>query len=131
MSNFITNAFSSLFSHLTGLGSEAWHYIQENIVPILKHDALATLPKLAPIAEAAVIQVATSGKPGVDKFNDAKAIVKQQAIATGLDVAEQLFNSAVQLAHDKLAATGQLPSSSPAGAAPVNPSVPTPPAATN
>jgi len=130
MSNFITNAFSSLFSHLTGLGSDAWHYIQNNVIPYLKSDATNTLTALAPIAESAVLQLATTGHVSNDKRDIAEAQVKQAAIAAGLDVSTSLLRLAVETAYSKLNANGQI---QPSNAAPatVNPSVPTTPAATN
>jgi len=101
------------------------------IVPTLKADAKKTFVQLAPVAESAVLQVAMSGKPGADKFADAKAIVLAGAKSAGLDVATELLNGVVQTAYDKLNATGQLPASASepaAGSAPGGESVPATPA---
>jgi len=98
------------------------------IVPTLKADATKTFALLAPVAEQAVLQVATSGKPGAEKFADAKAIVIAGAKSAGIDVATELLNGVIQAAYDKLNITGQLPA---AGAPAVSEGVPTSPAAAN
>jgi len=113
MSNFITNAFASLFSHLTGLGSEAWDYIKENLVPILEKDASKTLSALAPIAESAVLQFAATGHVSNEKRDLAVAALKAGASAAGIDAANGLLNLAIETAYNKLSAQGKLPTVEP------------------
>jgi len=128
MSNFFETAKENLIASLVGLEHDAVNFIETRIVPILKADVTKTLIQVAPIAEQAVLQVATSGKPGADKFQDAKAIVIADAKSAGIDVATELLNGAIQTAYDKLNALKQLPSTPAAGAAPGSESVPTSPA---
>jgi len=127
----IKSAFLHLFGAITGLGHEAWDYIQTNLVPIVEKDAEQALPKLAPIAEAAVLQLATTGHVSNDKRDLAVAQVKQAAAGIGLDVANSVLNLAVETAYSKLKATGQLTASATAPAAGTpsgDQSLPTPPA---
>jgi len=131
MSNFFQTAVERLLASLTGLEHEGVEYIETRIVPILKADVTKTLIQIAPIAEQAVLQVATSGKPGADKFTDAKAIVVAGAKSAGIDVATELLNGAIQTAYDKLNALKQLPAATPTGSATGNQSVPVAPAAAN
>jgi len=128
MSNFFETAKEKLIASLIGLEHQAVNYIETVIVPTLKADATKTFALLAPIAEQAVLQVATSGKPGAEKFADAKAIVVAGAKSAGVDVATELLNGVIQNAYDKLNALKQLPSTPAAGAAPGSESVPTSPA---
>jgi len=121
------SSIGSFFAHLS---SDAWHYVETNIVPILKHDAQNALPALAPIAEAAVLQLATTGHVSNDKRDMAVAQVKQAAVTAGLDVSTSLLNLAVETAYAKLKANDQIQPANPtpsAGAAPVDPGVPSTP----
>lgn len=132
--NFIKSAFLHLLAALTGLGEKAWSYIESEVVPIVEKDAEETLPKLAPIAEAAVLQFETSGKVGNDKRNAAYAVIEAGAKSAGLDVAGRVLNLALELAVSKLTANGQInvPVTAPtAGTAPVSESLPTSPASGN
>jgi len=133
--NFIQSAFQHLFAEITGLGGEAWDYLKANILPTVEKDAQQDLAKLAPIAEQAVLQLATTGHVSNDKRNLAVAQLKGDASAIGLDVANGLLNLAVEVAYNKLNSTGQLAAASsptPApGTAPRSESVPATPTATN
>lgn len=134
MSNFFEDAKNRLIESLIGLEHDAVHFLETIVVPTLKADAKKTFVQVAPIAIPAILEAATTGKTGSEKFADVKATVISGLKSAGTDVATELLNGAIQAAYDHLNITGQLPASTPApaaGTAPVNPSVPTAPAAEN
>jgi len=134
MSNFLETAKERLIASLIGLEHEAFSFLETVIIPTLKADAKKTFVQVAPLAIPAILQAATTGKTGTEKFSDVKNVVVAGLKSTGADVATELLNGAIQAAYDHLNITGQLPATNTApsaGSAPVDPSVPGAPTAAN
>ena len=101
--------FSSLLAKLEGFTEAEWLYIHDNILPILEADAKQLIIQLTPLAEQAVITIATQGKVSNEARNAAVADLKTAATSAGIAAATGVLDYTVQTAYNKLSATNALP----------------------
>lgn len=100
---------TNIFSWILGRGRALLQFLQ----PIIVSEAGAILPKLLPIAQDVVLQVAQTGKLPNEKRDLAVEKLKDIASAARIDVTSSLLNAAVELAYQRMLATASAPVNKP------------------